>query len=123
MTYVMRDIPLTPQQTKYYDEIRKRMVAVAAGEEITTVNAAAQLNKLLQLSCGAVYSDTGEIVAFDAGSRMNALLEVIEEASQKVIVFAPFRHAIDIIAETDRGRNTKLHYSRRHKRDCTYGYI
>jgi SNF2 family DNA or RNA helicase len=99
MTYVMRDIPLTPQQTKYYDEIRKRMVAVAAGEEITTVNAAAQLNKLLQLSCGAVYSDTGEIVAFDAGSRMNALLEVIEEASQKVIVFAPFRHAIDIIAE------------------------
>lgn len=99
MTYVMRDVPLTPQQVKYYEEIRKRMVAVAAGEEITTVNAAAQLNKLLQLSCGAVYSDTGEIIAFDAGNRMDALLEVIEEASQKVIVFAPFRHAIEIISE------------------------
>lgn len=99
MTYVMRDIPLTPQQEKYYNTIRRQMVAIAAGEEITTVNAAAQLNKLLQLSCGAVYADTGDVVSFDAGNRMSALLEVIEEASQKVIIFVPFRHAIDIIAE------------------------
>lgn len=99
MTYVSREVPLTPQQNKYYEAIRKNMIARAAGEEITTVNAAANLNKLLQLSCGAVYSDSGEVVAFDAKSRMTALLEVIEEASHKVIVFAPFRHAIEIIAE------------------------
>ncbi len=99
MTYVTREVPLTSQQTKFYETIRKNMMAIAAGEEITTVNAAANLNKLLQLSCGAVYSDSGEIVAFDAKSRMHALLEVIEEASHKVIVFAPFRHAIEIIAE------------------------
>lgn len=99
MTYVMRDIPLTPQQEKYYEDIRKQMMTVAAGEEITAVNAAATLNKLLQLSCGAVYSDTGEIIAFDAKNRMKVLLEVIEEASQKVIIFAPYRHAIEIIAE------------------------
>ena len=99
MTYVMRDVPLTPQQTTYYEEIRKQMLTIAAGEEITAVNAAASLNKLLQLSCGAVYSDSGEIIAFDAKNRMSALLEVIEEASQKVIVFAPYRHAIEIIAE------------------------
>jgi SNF2 family DNA or RNA helicase len=99
MTYVTRDIPLSAQQKKFYEMIRKDMMAIAAGEEITTVNAAANLNKLLQLSCGAVYADTGEIVAFDAKSRMTALLEVIEEASHKVIVFAPFKHAIEIVAE------------------------
>lgn len=99
MTYVTREVPLTPQQTKYYEDLRKHMVTAAAGEEITTVNAAANLNKLLQLSCGAVYSDSGEVVAFDAKNRMAALLEVIEEASHKVIVFAPFRHAIEIIYE------------------------
>lgn len=99
MTYVMRDIPLTPQQKMYYEEIRKEMLIVAAGEEITAVNAAASLNKLLQLSCGAVYSDSGEVVSFDAKNRMNALKEVIEEASQKVIIFVPFRHAIEIIHE------------------------
>ena len=99
MTYTTREVPLTTQQYKFYETLRKNMMAVAAGEEITTVNAAANLNKLLQLSCGAVYSDKGEVIAFDAKTRMTALLEVIEEASHKVIVFAPFRHAIDIIAE------------------------
>lgn len=104
MTYVTREVPLSAQQHKFYETIRKNMMAVAAGEEITTVNAAANLNKLLQLSCGAVYSDSGEIVAFDAKSRMTALLEVIEEASHKLIVFAPFKHAIEIVAE-EMGKN------------------
>jgi SNF2 family DNA or RNA helicase len=99
MTYTTRDIPLTPQQMKYYETLRKHMVAVAAGEEITTVNAAASLNKLLQLSCGAVYSDSGEVVAFDASNRVAALKEVIEEATHKVIVFAPYKHSIHIISE------------------------
>ena len=99
MTYTTREVPLTSQQQKYYESLRKNMLTIAAGEEISTVNAAANLNKLLQLSCGAVYSDSGEVVSFDAKSRMSALLEVIEEASHKVIVFVPFRHAIEIIAE------------------------
>ena len=99
ITYATRDIPLTPQQLKYYEHLRKHMVAVAAGEEITTVNAAASLNKLLQISCGAVYSDTGETVAFDSSNRMAALKEVIDEASHKVIVFVPYKHSIQIINE------------------------
>jgi SNF2 family DNA or RNA helicase len=99
MTYTTRDVPLTAQQLKYYEIIRKNMLATAAGEEITTVNAAANLNKLLQLSCGAVYADSGEVVAFDASNRINALKEVIEEASHKVLVFVPYRHAIEIVTE------------------------
>lgn len=99
MTYVTRDVPLSAQQTKYYEALRKNMMTIAAGEEITTVNAAANLNKLLQLSCGAVYADNGEIIAFDASQRLSALHEVIDEASHKVIVFAPFRHAINVVAE------------------------
>jgi SNF2 family DNA or RNA helicase len=99
MTYTSRHVPLTTQQEKYYDLIRRDMLVVAAGEEITTVNAAANLNKLLQLSCGAVYSDTGEVVEFDASNRINALKEVIEEASNKVLVFVPYRHAIHIVTQ------------------------
>ena len=99
MTYVTRDVPLSAQQNKYYEALRKNMMTIAAGEEITTVNAAANLNKLLQLSCGAVYADNGEIIAFDASQRLSALHEVIDEASHKVIVFAPFRHAINVVAE------------------------
>jgi SNF2 family DNA or RNA helicase len=99
MTYVTRDVPLSAQQQKYYDLIRKEMLVNAGGEQITTINAAANLNKLLQLSGGAVYSDTGEIVEFDADNRLNVLEEVIDEASHKVLIFVPYRHAIEIVAE------------------------
>jgi SNF2 family DNA or RNA helicase len=99
MTYVTRDVPLTAQQTKYYELLRKQLIVQAAGEEITTVNAAANLNKLLQLSGGAVYSDTGEVIHFDASNRLAILREVVEESSHKVLVFVPYRHAIEIVAE------------------------
>lgn len=99
ITYTTREVPLSAQQKKYYKMIKQQMMAVAAGEEITAVNAAATLNKLLQLSSGCVYSDTGEIVAFDAKNRLDTLKEVIEEASHKVLVFVAYTHAIHIISE------------------------
>jgi SNF2 family DNA or RNA helicase len=99
MTYVTRNVPLTAQQEKYYELLRRQLIVRAAGEEITTVNAAANLNKLLQLSGGAVYSDTGEVVQFDASNRLAVLREVVEESSHKVLVFVPYRHAIEVVAE------------------------
>ena len=99
MTYVTRDVPLTAQQEKYYELLRRRLIVQAAGEEITTVNAASSLNKLLQLSAGAVYSDSGETIQFDASSRLAVLREVIEESSHKVLVFVPYRHSIEVVAE------------------------
>lgn len=99
MTYVNREVLLTKQQQKFYALMKSRMVMEAAGEEITAVNAAVNLSKLLQISCGAVYSDTGEVVEFDIKNRYNVLKEVIDEASQKVLVFVPFKHAIDLITQ------------------------
>jgi len=98
MVYVMRDVPLSKQQQKYYDIMRTQMLVEAAGEEISAVNAAAKLTKLLQISAGAVYSDADEVVDFDCKDRMNVLKEVIDESSHKVLVFAPFRHSIYAIA-------------------------
>jgi SNF2 family DNA or RNA helicase len=92
-----RDIPLTPQQVKYYRMLKEQMLVNAAGETITAVNAAASVNKLLQISAGAAYTDGHEVVEFDCAPRLNVLLEVLEETSRKVIVFAPFRHSIAAI--------------------------
>jgi len=63
------------------------------------VNAAAAMNKLLQLSGGAVYSDEGEIINFDASTRIKILDEIIEESSHKLIIFVPYRHAILTVSE------------------------
>lgn len=92
-----REIPLTPQQVKYYKLLKERMVMQASGETITAVNAAAGVSKLLQISAGAAYTDAQEVVEFDCAPRLNVLLEVLEETNRKVIVFAPFRHSIETI--------------------------
>jgi SNF2 family DNA or RNA helicase len=97
MTYVNRQVELTKQQQKYYTLLKKQMIMQAAGEEVTSVNAAVNMSKLLQISCGAVYSDTGETLEFDISNRYKVLKEVIEEASQKVLIFVPFKHVISIL--------------------------
>ena len=100
VTYMDRDAPLTPQQRKYYKQLKSKMVFEAAGETVSSVNAATNLNKLLQISGGAVYTENGEVVEFDVSNRINVLLEVIEESSHKVLVFVPFTHTIELIKST-----------------------
>lgn len=95
---VTREVPLTAQQAKYYRLLKDRMIMQAAGETITAVNAAAGVNKLLQISAGAAYTDNLEVIEFDCAPRLNVLLEVLEETTRKVLVFAPYRHSIDTIS-------------------------
>ena len=97
VTYVERDAPLTAQQKKYYEKLKKQMVMEAGGESVTAINAATNLNKLLQISGGAVYSDTKEVVEFDVSNRINVVLEAIEESSHKVLIFVPFTHTIELL--------------------------
>ena len=99
MTYTKRFVEMTPQQKKYYETLRKKMVMEVAGEEVTAANAAIGLNKLLQISAGAIYTDDGDTVQFDIKSRYQALKEVIDESSQKVLIFVPFKHTIDLLVE------------------------
>lgn len=100
VTHVERDAPLTPAQKKYYSRLQNEMIMEAAGETISAVNAAAKINKLLQISGGAVYTDDGQVVEFDVSNRIKTILEVIHEASHKVLVFVPFRHTIELLKET-----------------------
>ena len=99
MVYTKRFVEMTPQQKKYYETLRKKMVMQVAGEDVTAANAAIGLNKLLQISTGALYTDEGDTIQFDIKNRYQVLKEVIDESSQKVLVFVPFRHTIDLLSE------------------------
>jgi len=99
MTYVKRAVELTRQQKKYYEQLKKKLVLQITGEQVTAVNAAVGMNKLLQISAGAVYTDDGATLEFDIQHRYKVLKEVIDESSQKVLVFVPFRHAISILTD------------------------
>ena len=97
--YVERQAPLSSQQMKYYRHIKDQMIMSAGGEDVTAVNAAVKLNKLLQISGGSVYSDSGAVIEFDVSNRLKVIEEVIEEASHKVLIFVPFKHAIRLLKE------------------------
>lgn len=99
MTYVTRDVELTPQQKKYYEALRKQLVVQTSGEQITAVNAAVGLNKLLQISCGAVYADSGDTLHFDIANRYRVLREVIDETNHKILIFVPFKHTIAMLRD------------------------
>ena len=95
--YQTRIVPLTPQAAKYYRELLKEMQIQAAGQTISTVNAAAALSRLLQLSGGAVYTDDSNVVEFDVAPRLSVLEEVMEETSNKVLVFIPYKHTLSLV--------------------------
>ena len=105
MVYTTRDIALTRQQEKYYTQLKNKMIMQAAGEDVTAATAAVNMNKLLQISSGAVYTDSGEVIEFDIKHRYKVLREVIDESSKKVLIFVPFRHTIDLLTEKLRGDN------------------
>lgn len=92
-----RDVPLTTQVAIYYKRIKTEFLIEAAGEQVSAINAAAKLSKLLQISGGAVYSDDKNVIEFDISPRLNALKEVLDETENKVVVFVTFRHTIEVV--------------------------
>ena len=99
VVYQTRQVPMTPQVAKYYKALKQQLQIEAAGEQISAVNAAAAMSKLLQISGGAVYTDEKEVVEFDIAPRLQTLKEVLDETMRKVVVFVPFIHTIDIVTK------------------------
>ena len=60
---------------------------------------------LIVHNCGAVYTDDGNTVEFDITHRYNVLVEAVEESAHKVLVFVPYRHAIEVLRDRLRKDN------------------
>jgi SNF2 family DNA or RNA helicase len=97
--YMTRDVNLTAQQSRYYEKLRNEMLFTAGGEEVTAINAATQLQKLLQISGGAVYTDESDVLEFDVSNRLQVLEEVLEQTENKALVFVPYRHTITVVKD------------------------
>jgi SNF2 family DNA or RNA helicase len=92
-------VDMGPKQKRVYEEMRIHALALVESQEITAMNAGAVLSKLLQISTGYVYTREHEIVPLDNNERMTALVDAINSTDRKVIVFAPFVHALKAIKE------------------------
>ncbi|MFN9029616.1 MAG: DEAD/DEAH box helicase [Betaproteobacteria bacterium] len=96
-TYTTREVELTADQKRMYKEMVNKFKAEHEAGQITALNEAVKIGKLLQIVCGVAYGDAGDVVV-PAQHRLDALLELVEEAGAKVIVFVPFRGALEHVA-------------------------
>lgn len=96
-------VPQTKQQKALCQQLVDAAVAdMDDGFQITAVNAAAVLTKLLQVQGGGVYvDDDGERVVrtVKADPMYEAIEEYVSEADTPVVVFCPFRAVAKAVAE------------------------
>lgn len=93
------DVPLAKRQESIYNELSKRFRAQLMEGEVTAANEGVLLNKLLQVSCGFVYTNTKGEVDLHSTARLDALKNIIEAANHKVIVYVPFVFAVNMLAK------------------------
>ena len=94
--YVKREVDLTPEQQKAYNEMRTLALAQISGGLVSTVNALTQLMRMHQIVCGHVKLDDGTVVDLP-NKRLDELLSVVEETDGKLIIWANYRHDIEAI--------------------------
>jgi SNF2 family DNA or RNA helicase len=94
--YVKREVDLTPEQQKAYNEMRTLALAQISGGLVSTVNALTQLMRMHQIVCGHVKLDDGTVVDLP-NKRLDELLSIVEETDGKLIIWANYRHDIEAI--------------------------
>jgi SNF2 family DNA or RNA helicase len=92
--YETRQAELTKQQASAYKDMLNKLHIEMEQGEVTAANEAVKAQKLIQVACGCIYDGDGNEIDIDAGPRMDVLIEVIEQAGSKVIVFVPFRSTV-----------------------------
>lgn len=121
-TFVTRQTEMTPEQNKAFEQMLKKLKAECEGGNVTAVNEAVKLGKLLQICCGVAYGTDGDVV-IPNGPRIELVREIIEEAEAKVLVFVPFTAALNHIAESLRRDYTVDIVdgsTSKHQRDTTF---
>ena len=97
--YMKRQIKLSSEQLKLYDQMRKEALATLNGKKVTTVNALTQLMRLHQITCGHFTADDGTTQRIP-NNRISELMDVLDEIEGKAIIWAHYQWDIkDIIKE------------------------
>jgi len=92
------DVDLTSQQKKVYERVKNELAAMVADKQITALNAGVAMGKMLQVAGGWVYTQNPEFVRLDASNRIATVIDFIQSAEHKVIVYIPYRHMIEGLA-------------------------
>lgn len=92
-------VKMSEAEKEKYKELKDELILEVQDTEITAANAAALSNKLCQMSNGAIYDDSCEIIPIH-NRKLDALEDIIESANGKPVLVAYwFKHDRTRIAE------------------------
>lgn len=93
-------VALTEMERKAYETMeRESLIELESSEDaVVGLNAAAVMNKLLQIANGRVYTSEGQVLRVHE-EKLDALEEIADTAQGPVLVFYSFRHDLDAIRE------------------------
>jgi len=98
-TYSSRHIEMDPKAKALYKKMFDELAVQVATKEITAANEGVKLSKLLQIASGFAYDADGKGHYIGGAERFKAIIEIIEQTEQKVIVFAGFRYLVTLIGK------------------------
>lgn len=100
-----REVALSSEQAKMLADLKAQGVAKYGTAEIKAVNAQAELIKAVQIACGAVYASGDKNIRVPTKARLDAVLEIYEEAQSPIILAVPFINVAHLLLEmvTEKG--------------------
>ena len=94
--YMKRNIKLSPDQLKLYNQMKETALANLNGKQVTTVNVLTQLMRLQQITCGHFTADDGSTQPIK-NNRIDELMNVLDETEGKAIIWAHYQYDINAI--------------------------
>lgn len=109
--YIDLVVPMTDQQKKAYEQMRKQLLIEYENGLITASNAAVKALKLVQIAAGWVKDDEGNVHELDSKLRLEELWSIYENTHLgKLIVFTAFRAAVEGVAEFFKKKGVKANF-------------
>lgn len=99
-TYERRVVELTASQARVYKALKKEGLAAINGELLTAADQLTLTGRLSQVASATPVIEDGQVVALDKPSnKVDALLEILDEGSGQVVVFAASKKLINLVEE------------------------
>ena len=94
--YTKRVVQLSDEQRKVYNEIRDQAIANLDGDRMTVNNVLTEIIRLHQITAGFFSGESGQIQKLN-NNKLDALLEIIEDTDEKIIIWANWVYNIEEI--------------------------
>jgi len=89
-------VTLPPKARKIYEDMKRDFLVAYDGGEILSVNAAVQINKLLQIANGNLYTEDGDFLNIHS-AKLDALREIVDSTNEPLLVAYSYKSDLEIL--------------------------